>query len=122
MIISCVHLFSLFSVSACLQVLFFLLSLPVYLWSCFKRMFTSRCLCAIIRQCAITLSLNRCPPLCFLFVLLNCNCSLSAAPECTLCLLAFFRSPLLEFKVSFHLLRGSNSFPALNRTFLLSYK
>ena len=35
-----------------------------------ERMFLSRCLCAIIRQCTITLSLNRCSPVCFLFVLL----------------------------------------------------
>ena len=45
----------------------------------FERIFTSRCLCTLIRQCTITLSLHRCPPLCFLFVLLNSNCSLSAA-------------------------------------------
>ena len=33
-----------------------------------------------------------------------------------------FRSPLLELQGSFYLPRGSNSFPALNRTFSLSYK
>ena len=31
----------------------------------FERMITSRCLCAIIRQCTITLSLIVCPPFCF---------------------------------------------------------
>ena len=73
------HLF-LLSPSARPQFLFFLppFARP-FMALAFERMFTSRCLCAIIRQCRITLSLYRyrCPPLRF-FVLLHCNYSLSA--------------------------------------------
>ena len=43
---------------------------PSIYGAAFERMFTSLCLCAIIRQCTITLLLNRCPPLCFLFCLI----------------------------------------------------
>ena len=43
--------------------------------SAFERIFTSHCLCAIIRQSRITLSLYRCSL--SVFVLLNCNLSLS---------------------------------------------
>ena len=44
---------------------------PSIYGAAFYRMFTSRCLCAVIGQCTIT-------PLCFLFVWLNCNCKISA--------------------------------------------
>ena len=65
----CLSAGSLFLASLC----------PSIYGAAFERMFTSRYLCAIIRQCTITLLQNGCPPFCFLFVLLNCNCSLSAA-------------------------------------------
>ena len=39
--------------------------LPFHYGASFERMLTSRCLCAILRQCTITLSLNRCPLLFF---------------------------------------------------------
>ena len=84
---------------------------PSIYGAAFERMFTSLCLCAIIRQCTITLLL--------FFVLLNCNCSLSAAHSVYLHFLGYHSQNL---KVSFTLLRGSNSFPALNRIFLISYK
>ena len=103
----CVFAGSLFLASLCLSIY------------AFARMFTSCCLCAIIRQCTITLSLNRCPPFCFLFVLLNSNCSLSAAHSVYLHFLGHYSQ---NFKYSLYFLRGSNSFPALNRTFLLSNK
>ena len=65
--------FFLLSPSACPQFLFFVASLcPSIYGAAFERMFMSRCLCAIIRQCTITISLYRCPPLRL------CNCSLSA--------------------------------------------
>ena len=92
LIISNGHLFSPFSVCMSAGSPFLASLFPSIFGAAFKRMFTSRCLRAIIRQCTITLSLNRCPPLCFLFVLLNFNCSLSAPHSVYLS--AFSRSPL----------------------------
>ena len=58
-----------------------------------ERMCTSHCLCAIIRQCTITLSLYNMALSVFCFVL---------RPQlCTFCPLAFARLPLLELQVSF---------------------
>ena len=88
----CMFAVSLFLVSLC----------PSIYSAAFERIFTSRCLCAIIRQCTITLSLFRCPL--SVFFLLNCNCSHSSA-----------------LQVNIYLQRRSNGFPAINRTLLLSY-
>ena len=57
----CMSAVSLFIASLC----------PSINGAVFERMFTSRCLCANIKQCTITLSLQRCPPLRFCFVLLK---------------------------------------------------
>ena len=58
-----------------------------------ERMCTSHRLCAIIRQCTITLSLYNMALSVFCFVL---------RPQlCTFCPLAFARLPLLELQVSF---------------------
>ena len=98
-IFKCSYFFSV-CMSACSL---FLASLcPSFYGAAFERLLTSCCLCANIRQCRITLSLNRYPPLRFLFVLLNFNCSLSAAHSVYLNFLK-----LVIF---------------LNRTFLLSFK
>ena len=83
LIISNVHRSSFFSISICVSaVSFFIASLcpPIY-GAAFDRMFTSRCLCTIIRHGRINLSLYRIDVLCNpfrYFVLLNCNCSLEA--------------------------------------------
>ena len=108
--ISNVHLFSPFSI--CTSAVFLASLCPSIYGAAFERMFMSRCLCAIIRQCRITLSLYRCPPLrFFLFCLIIIVASVmnilssccARSPLCTSCLQ-----------------QGSNSFPAMNRTFLLS--
>ena len=51
------------------------LPFPSIYGAVFERMFKGRCLCAIIRQYTITLSLSPSP----FFVLLICNCSLVSA-------------------------------------------
>ena len=68
--ISNVYLFSPFFVCTSAGSLFLASFSPSIYGAAFERMFTSLCLCAIIRQCTITLLLNRCPPLCFLFCLI----------------------------------------------------
>ena len=73
----------------------------------FERMLTSRGLCAIIRQCRITLSLIQ------MFAQLNCNCSLNTAHSVYL----HFLGQSLELKDSFFCCAVT-----LNRTFLHSYK
>ena len=74
LIISNDHLFSPFSICTS-AVSLFLASLCLSIYgAAFERMFTSRCLCAIIRQSRITHSLHRFPPLRF-FVFLNRICS-----------------------------------------------
>ena len=84
---------------------------PSIYGAAFERMFTSRCLCDHYKKVHDHSFIElMSPSLYFLFVLLNCNCSLSSAHS------------LLALQVSFYLLRGSNSFPALNRTFLFFYK
>ena len=72
LIFSNVHLFSPFSTCPPTGSLFLASFFPLIYSAAFERLFTSRCFCAIIRQCTITLSLYRCPPFCF-FVLLNSN-------------------------------------------------
>ena len=52
------------------------------------------------------------------FVLLNCNCSLNPEQPVYLQLQGLHH---LGLQVSFNFQRGRNSFPALNRTFLLSW-
>ena len=85
-IFKCSYFFSV-CMSACSL---FLASLcPSFYGAAFERLLTSFCLCANIRQCRTTLSLNRYPPLRFLFVLLNFNCSLSAAHSVYLNFLKF---------------------------------
>ena len=70
---SLIIFFSPFSICAS-TVSFFLASLcPFIHGTAFEKMFTSHCLCAIIRQCRINLSLYKWTPLLF-FVLLNRNC------------------------------------------------
>ena len=90
--------------------------LPVHFGTAFKRMFTSRCLCAIIRQCTITLSQNTCAPIYFLFVLLNCNGSLSSAYSVYLHFLGH------KFSTSTQFLFAAREQQLPSRTFLLSYK
>ena len=66
-------IFFLLSPSACPQLIYLFLSFicPSFHSAAIERMFTSRCLCAIIRQCRITaLSLNSCSLLLFLFCLI----------------------------------------------------
>ena len=100
-------IFFLLSLSALMQVLLFMLP--------FARPFMALLLKEYLQVPVFApLPLNRCSPLCFVFVFLNCNCSLSTAHSVYL--------HFLELKVSFYLLRGSNSFPALDRTFLLSFE
>ena len=101
--ISNVHIFSSFYICTSAVSLFLASICPSIYGAAIERMFTSRCLCAIIRQCTINLSLYRCHPL-HLFCLIEV-CSLSTSSQ-------FF----------LYLQRGSNSFPAMKRTFLLSYK
>ena len=66
-------LFSFLHLSVC-SFIFLASVCPSIYCAAIERMFTSRCLCAIIRQCRITLSLCWCTPLRF-FVFLNRNCS-----------------------------------------------
>ena len=109
------NLFSPFSICASAVSLFLSFLCPSIYGAAFERMFMSRCLCAIIRQCRITLSLHRSTPLRF-FLLLNCNCNLRAEH----CLVALVRSSRLALQVSFYFQWWSNSFLAMNRTLLLS--
>ena len=118
----CSTIIFFFSISICVSaVSFFIASLcpPIY-GAAFDRMFTSRCLCTIIRHGRINLSLYRIDVLCHpfrYFVLLNCNCSLEALNIST-CIGKVINSIL---QVSFYLQRGSNIFLAMNCTLLISY-
>ena len=105
-------IFLLLSPSARLQVqLFFLpFARPFRRCMVLKECLRVTCLCAIIIQCTITFHWKDVP----LYVF------------CLFCLIVIAASALHILStfifVSFYLLQGSNSFPPLNRAFLLSYK
>ncbi len=63
-------MFTFFLLSQSAVTLFIASLFPSIYGAASERMFTSRCLCAIIRQSRITHSLHRCPPLRFLFFLI----------------------------------------------------
>ena len=69
--------FSPFSICTSADSVFLASFCPSIYGAAFERMFTIYCLCAIIRQCRITLSLYKCTPLRFFFILLNYNYNLS---------------------------------------------
>ena len=115
LIISNVHLFSPFSICPPTGSLFLASFFPLIYSAAFERLFTSRCFCALIRQCTITLSLYRCPPFCF-FVLLNSNSSLSSAHSVYLHVLGHHSCTSSQLLFA----AREQQLPwAMNRTFLL---
>ena len=75
--------------------------LTVFYGAAFERMFTNRCLCAIIRQCTITLSLYRRHLLRFLFCFALIVIAASALHILSTIAIACTRSPLLALPIIF---------------------
>ena len=65
-IVNYFNLLSPFSVFTSASSLYFASLCPSTYGAAFEKMFTICSHCTIIRQCMITLSLNKCPPLCYM--------------------------------------------------------